>query len=201
MYRLKNRYYTTTIFLNPSIVQFVYSSRGVVGLTCRNQVLQSSDQVKNVLEAFREELDDHRSAINENTNEIQASHEYFEALNNKLDKLSARLDELTIFVKGKKEVSKFKFAPLTKREKEVFQTLFFLSELAPYVTYREIARKMCSSESLIAQYVTNMVEKGIPIMKKYHTGKVYLKLDPEFHDLQVKENIVGLNSLLSNWMH
>lgn len=169
-------------------------------MTCRNQVLQSSDQVKKVLEAFREELDDHRSAINENTNEIQAGHEYFEALNNKLDKLSSRLDELTIIVKGKKEVSKFKFAPLTKREKEVFQTLFFLCELAPYATYREIARKLCTSESLTAQYITNMVEKGIPVMKKYHEGKVYLRIDPVFRDLQLKENIVGLNSLLSNWV-
>jgi len=170
-------------------------------LTCRNDILQSSDRgvFKQVLEAFREELDDHRTSINENTNEIQASYEYFEALDKKLDTLSARLDELTLLVKGKKEGKKFSFSPLTKREKEVFQALFFLVELAPFTTYREIARKVCMTDALVAQYVTNMIEKGIPVLKKYYEGKVYLKLDPGFRDLQLKENVVGLNSLLLNW--
>lgn len=202
MCRLRNRCSRTTIFLNPTAVLSRYSSRGVVGLTCRNQILQSSDQVdfRKVLEAFREELDDHREAINENTNEIQAGHEYFEALNNKLDKLSARLDELTLLVKGKKENRQFQFSPLTKREKDVFQTLFFLCELAPYSTYKEVARRLGLSEALVAQYVTNMIEKGIPVLKKYHENKVFLKIEPSFRDLQLKENIVGLNSLLSNWV-
>lgn len=172
-------------------------------MICRNQAfLQSSNQVdfRKVLEAFREELDDHREAINENTNEIQAGHEYFESLSNKLDKMSSRLDELTMIVKGKKDGKAFQFSPLSKREKEVFQALFFLCELAPYATYREIARRLCISEVLAAQYVTNMIEKGIPILKKYHENKVFLKLEPAFRDLQLKENVVGLNSLLSNWV-
>jgi len=170
------------------------------------EALLSSDQVvfktkvKMILEAFREEVDDHREAINENTNELQTTNEYLGAVNEKLDKMAARLDELTLLVKGKKEETKLSFSPLTKREKEVFQTLFTLCEFAPYATYKEIARKLCITEPLAAQYVTNMVEKGIPVLKKYHEGKVYLKLDPVFRDLQAKENVIGLNSLLSNWV-
>lgn len=189
------------MFLNPANVPFTHSCRGVVDLTCRNQaILQSSDQVSSVLEAFREELDDHRDAINENTNEIQASHEYFEALNNKLDKLSARLDELTLLVKGKKEDKVFNFSPLTKREKEVFQVLLLLCEMAPYAAYREIARRICITDALVAQYVTSMIEKGIPIVKKYHENKVFLKIDSEFRDLQLKKNVLKIDSLLSNWV-
>ncbi|MBD3361633.1 winged helix-turn-helix transcriptional regulator [Candidatus Woesearchaeota archaeon] len=169
-------------------------------MTCRNKILQSSDQVNSVLEAFREELDDHREAINENTNEIQASHEYFEALNNKLDKLSARLDELTLLVKGKKEDKNFNFSPLTKREKEVFQTLLLLCEMAPCTTYREIARRLAMSDALVAQYITNMIEKGIPIVKKYYENKVFLKIDPDFRDLQLKQNVLKIDSLLTNWV-
>lgn len=153
-----------------------------------------------ILEAFREELDDHREAINETTNEVQTTNTYLDAVNDKLDKMASRLDELTLLVKGKKEERKISFSPLTKREKEVFQTLFTLCEFAPYATYREIARKLCITETLAAQYVTNIVEKGIPVLKKYHEGKVYLKLDSTFRDLQAKENVVGLNSLLSNWV-
>jgi hypothetical protein len=178
----------------------------VVGLTDRNQeILLSSDQVvfksrvKLILGSFREELDDHRTAINENTNEIQTTHEYLEALNNKLDNFSARLDELTLIIKGKKDEKTFKFSPLTKREKEVFQAFFHLSEFAPYVTYREIARNLCISEGLVAQYITNMIEKGIPVKKKYYEGKVYFKLEREFRDLQIKKNVLKLNSLLTGW--
>ncbi|MBN1645387.1 hypothetical protein JW851_05130 [Candidatus Woesearchaeota archaeon] len=166
----------------------------------RNEVLLESSQVKNVLEAFREELDDHREAINQNTNEIQAGHEYFEALNNKLDKLSARLDELSLLVKGKKDDKIFNFSPLTKREKEVFQALLLLCEMAPYATYKEIARRLCSTDSLVAQYVTNMIEKGVPILKKYHENKVFLKIDSVFRDLQLKNNVLKIDSLLSNWV-
>jgi DNA-binding NarL/FixJ family response regulator len=172
----------------------------VVDLKHRNEVFLESSQVKNVLEAFREELDDHRESINENTNEIQASHEYFEALNNKLDNLSERLDELTLLVKGKKEGKNFNFSPLTKREKEVFQALLILSEMAPYVTYREIARRLAITDSLVAQYVTNMIEKGIPILKKYHENKVFLKIDKDFRDLQLKKNVLKIDALLSNWV-
>jgi len=49
--------------------------------TGKEEVLLTSEEILNkhftqVLEAVREELDDHRESINENTTEIQTNHEF-----------------------------------------------------------------------------------------------------------------------------
>lgn len=159
-----------------------------------------SAQFRHALAEIREELDDHRQAINENTDEVQANHAYLAALEEKLDKLHARVEELILLVTGKKDEKTYAIAPLTKREKEVFQALYVLGEAQPWVGYAPLARRLCTTEQLVAGFLTNLVEKGVPILKKYDAGKAFVQLAQEFRQKQAKDVVIGMNSLLSHWM-
>ncbi len=157
-------------------------------------------EVSAFMQEVKEELDEHREAINNDTNEIQSNYEYLCELNQKIDKLTERLDSLNLLLNGSKDNKEFKISPLTKREKEVFMALYTLGESINFVTYKELARKLCMTEGLVSNYITNIVEKGIPVLKKYCGGLVYLKLEVKFREKQAKENVVGINTLLSYWL-
>ncbi|MBI2580675.1 hypothetical protein HYV85_02605 [Candidatus Woesearchaeota archaeon] len=70
--------------------------------------------------------------------------------------------------------------------------LYTASDQKP-LAYREIAAAIRESEFLVRGYVTNMVEKGIPIVKRYINDVAYISLDRSFKDRQAKENIVKLS--------
>lgn len=161
---------------------------------------KESTQVREVLEQVQEELEDHRQSINENTDELQSNYAYLASLENKIDKLHATVEELILIVKGKKEEKKYDIKPLTKREKEVFQALYILGETKAWVSYRELARKLCTTDSLVAGFITNLVEKGVPIKKKHDSKKVFVQFEILFREKQAKNVVIGLNSLLSHWI-
>lgn len=160
----------------------------------------AAEALQSVLEGLREELDDHRTAINENTNELQSNHEVINAVEERLDKLSARLEEIYLLVTGKTAEQHVEIQPLTKREREVFQALYVVGEGVPFVSYRQLAKKLNTSEALISGFITNLLEKGVPIVKKYDSGMAFVQLEPKFRQKQAKEVIIGLNSLLSHWI-
>ena len=157
---------------------------------------------KQALEQIRDQFEDHLETINDNTNELHASFDYIGQVELKLDKLTEKVDELSMLLKKQQGIDDkpFHFEPLTNREKEVFFALYTLSQDRHFVTYKDIARKLCDSESLVAAYITNLMEKGIPVKKKYVSRVALLSLDPRFRELQAKENIVGLNSKLTHWV-
>lgn len=153
--------------------------------------------VRSIITEVKEELDDHLTAINQNTSEIQSNHEYLNELDNKIDKLSSRLDQIQLFLQQHADfkVEKqpiFNIAPLNKKEKEVFLILYTLEEQSTGATYTEIARKLMLSETLVGNYIMNMIGKGIPIIKRYIEGKAHLKLDIEFKRVQAKSNIIAI---------
>jgi len=154
-------------------------------------------------EQIKEQFEDHLETINENTNEIQSNFEYMCDLDRKIDKLGERIDQLTNLIREQKgestEKKTFTIQPLTKKEKEVFYALYVLTEHRKYATYKEISRIARFSENLVASYLTNLIEKGIPVVKKYANRTAYLSLNPEFRELQTTENIVGVNTLLTHW--
>lgn len=154
-------------------------------------------QLTKLLEQFREELDDHRLAINENTSEIQATNELFNVLSLKLEKLNEKLDELAFLVKGEKGKEEFKIQPLTSREKRVFLAFYTLGQGQSYVTYDLLAHKAGIQKNLVVNDVTGMIQKGVPVLKKYSGKQVFLRLDGVFCQKQAKDNIVGVNTLLS----
>jgi biotin operon repressor len=160
----------------------------------------AAEAMQSIVEGLREELDDHRAAINENTNELQSNYEYVRSVEEKLDKLHARIEELFLLVQGKQQEHKLQVQPLTKREQEVFQALYVVGEGVPFVSYRQLARKLGISENLISGFITNLVEKGVPVLKKYDAGQAFVQLEPNFRQKQAKEVVIGLNSLLSHWM-
>lgn len=153
-----------------------------------------------VMESIKEELDDHRVAINENTTEIEANFEYIRALEQKIEALAKKVVELSALANGKKEQKTFLFSPLSNKEKEVFFVLYSQTQTQPFTTYKELGKKLNMSDSLVANYITNMLEKGIPLVKRYSEGVVFLKLDDEFKELQAKKNLVGVNTLLTCWL-
>jgi len=160
------------------------------------------EEMKQVVSSIKEELDDHLTAVNENSTEIQANFEYLQELNNKIEKLKDRIDEIYSIVKPSESENKpvFAFKKLNNREKEIFAVIYTLTETHAYVTYDQLAKKTTLSSELVASYVANMVAKGIPITKKYFQKVVYISLDNQFRQLQAKENLVGLNTQITNWI-
>lgn len=153
--------------------------------------------LKEIIKQVREELDEHLCAINENTNEIQANYEYLAKLEAKIEKLSERIERIQLFLEEKlglqrSEVKEFTIEPLTNKEKEVFLTLYTLEETKGLVTYTDIARKTGLPEEFVCSYITRMIEKGVPIVKRYVRDKPYLKLDSRFKELQAKKNILKI---------
>lgn len=169
----------------------------------KSELFPDSDLVReklnDVVGAIREELDDHRQAINEGTQEVAATNEFLNEVTSRLDKLTERVDELTLLIKGAKGEKSFEIRPLSEKEKDVFSSLYLLTESQPYVTYEQIARHASLSKDLAITYITMMIQKGIPVLKKHQGSKVFVRLDDAFRQKQARENIVGLSAPLSRW--
>ena len=147
---------------------------------------------------IKQEFEEHLQAINENTNEISANYEYICELERKLDKLSERVDQIQMYLESYSgnyiaRKNNFDVKKLNRREQEVFLVIYTLEEEKGSLTYGDIAKKLGISEQLAGNYVTSIIEKGVPIIKRYINSKPFLRLDPEFKTLQAKENILQLS--------
>lgn len=147
---------------------------------------------------IKHDFEEHLQAINENTNEISANYEYICELESKLDKLSERVDQIQMCMESSSNINiakrnRFDVERLNRREQEVFLVIYTLEEEKGSLTYGDIARKLGISYELAGSYVTSIIEKGVPIIKRYINSKPYLRLDPEFKTLQAKENILQLS--------
>ncbi len=154
------------------------------------QNILSKDLVKNIRVAFRKiesELNDHLESINANTNEIQSIYELLTELEGKMEKLSSRVDDLHLKLEpSKKKILDFRIEPLTKREKEVFFSIYTDEP----ITYKIISKKLHLEEIMVQEYVTNLIAKGIPMSKKFKNNEIFISLDKEFKELQAKERLV-----------
>lgn len=147
---------------------------------------------------IRQQFEEHLQAINENTNEIAANYEYIFETNNKLDKLSERVDQIQMSLETNSNLqiarrNIFDVKRLNRREQDVFLVIYTLEEEKGSVTYEDIASSLNISLQLAGNYVTSLIEKGVPIIKRYLNSKPHLRLDPEFKTLQAKENILQLS--------
>ena len=154
-----------------------------------------NSKLKVILSSVYNEFEDHLDAINENTNEIQTNFEYLCKLDNKITKLNERIDEIHLILgklTGKRTYKKSSLEnidPLTSKEKNVFMNIY--TEQAP-ISFLELAKKMKMPVTLVREYVTNLLEKGIPIQKTYKNTRPYICLDPKFKNLQAKQNILKI---------
>jgi predicted transcriptional regulator len=152
-------------------------------------------KLKSIFSSIYIEFEDHLDAINENTNEIQTNFEYLCKLDNKITKLNERIDEIHMILSkltGKKTYRKSSLEnidPLTTKEKSVFLNLY--TEQAP-ISYSDLAKKMKMPIPLVREYITNLLEKGIPVQKIYKNTRPYIYLDSKFRNLQAKKNILKI---------
>jgi transcriptional regulator of heat shock response len=162
----------------------------------RSDVDQLREEIKATFQGIREEFDDHLESINDNTNEIQANYEYLCRLDAKLEKLSERLEQvqqwISRFTGIPVEEEQFKDIKLTEKEKEVFLVLYTASNEKP-ITYAYIAKALRESEFLVRSYITNLIEKGVPILKQYIQNTTYLSLDNRFREQQAKRNLLHIS--------
>ena len=109
--------------------------------------------------------------------------------------MKEKLEEIQIFLKNtsnyqiEEGTEKYSIQPLSVNEKRVFILLYTAPNL---LTYNDIAHALNISESLSRSYITNIIEKGVPIVKKYVSGKPYLCLDKDFKKAQAEYNIVRI---------
>ena len=197
LYTLNNN----NLFKTP-MFNYFFTGVSLVLLTEKKRQLYTDifvDTHKDLHDAFsqvKEEFEDHLTAINQNTNEIQANYELVCNIDQKLNKISERLDRMEFFLQKQgmplEEKEQFKPIRLTKREQEIFLILYTLEEIKGTVKYIDIAKKLCLTEDIVASYITNMVQKGVPIIKKYISNQAHLTLNKRFKSLQAKENILGI---------
>jgi len=150
--------------------------------------------MKKAFAVIKAEFDDHLESINQNTNEIQANYEYITRLETKVDKLSERVEELTMCVDHKPGQMKYEVSELTSREKEVFLALYASPK---ELTYKEISHRTGLPENLVICYISNLVTKGVHLNKKYNKNEVCLSIDPQFKEVQMKENMIGITESVS----
>ncbi len=157
-------------------------------------LFNSQESLKKSVDDLKEQTEDHLQAINESTNEIHSNYEYFLEIESKLNKLAERVDEISMLI-GLNQNQKTKELPkLTTVEKEVFLALYSLCEEKEYTTYREISKAVKLSETLIMNYITILIEKGVPIIKSYSNDITKLKLSSYFKTLQTKKDILKINA-------
>lgn len=147
------------------------------------------------LREIREQLEDHLTSINQNTDEIHTNFEEISQLNQKVSKLSERLEELSMQLQmSALPRESFTVEPLTTREQEVFLVLYTEDD---FVSQAEIARRLCLPETLVRQFLTSLMERGVSITRKGHGNDVLVKIDQAFKERQAKENIAGISEQLT----
>jgi len=137
---------------------------------------------------IRTALEDHLKTINENSSEIQALFDYFKEFEIKVERLSQRLDQLQL--NFDQPLEKNNVLPLDQMEKKVFLVLY--TEEIP-LSYVEIAQRSSLPNSLVPELVASLNNKGIPFVRSFVNGQVFLKIDTRFKDRQAKENLVNLS--------
>ncbi|KHO45722.1 MAG: hypothetical protein QS98_C0008G0026 [archaeon GW2011_AR3] len=154
---------------------------------------------KRDVEKVTNELDDHLSTINENTNELQTNYEYLLELDTKIQKLNERMDEFFIMLNPNYRRDEAVFtSPLTKREQEVFLVLYGCND--SLLTYKDISRKTGLPETMVENYVANLIMKRIPVIKMYKNMRTYLRLDEKYRANQAKNDILKLNEAIAERM-
>ena len=100
-----------------------------------------------------------------------------------------QFDEIKIL----QEDIKRQFEGLTKQEFLTFLTIYQLEEELEIVRFNDIAKRLKLSESCVRAYVTKLLEKNIPIVKKRINNRIInLSLLPEFRKLGLKKSLTNM---------
>ncbi len=140
------------------------------------------------LNNLQQALEEHLTAINENTTEIQALFDYLHELEIKHEKLAQRLDRLQL--SHTKVLRKQALLPLNHTEKKIFMALY--TDDTP-LSFIELAERSGVPLALLPECISALSNKGIPFVRSFVNTQMFVKLDPEFKELQAKENVVNVS--------
>ena len=169
----------------------------------------------NRFSSIQEELDEHLQSINENTTEIQANYEYVNKIEEKINKVEEKIEILRLQIEALSKQSEkdivIRLAPkeqlrlveflkkgkeltdldvdeeLSQEEQKLLLILYSARVKGRVLTYSQIADELGMEESLVAGYVTNLIEKGIPVVKHYRGKEVAIELEKNFRYLDLEK--------------
>lgn len=86
-----------------------------------------------------------------------------------------------------------RFASLSRQEFLTFLTLEQLERELGNVSYSDLARRMNLSEGCVRTYVSNLMKKGIPLVKRRLNNKtVNLVIRPDFKELNMRKKLEAI---------
>lgn len=101
--------------------------------------------------------------------------------------------KLELSLKNAENNLNFIFSKLTKQELKAFLTIYQLEDEGINVTYFHISNHMKLSESCTRAYISSLLKKGCPIIKKKVNNKLTLIfVKKEFKTLNLKEKLISL---------
>jgi predicted transcriptional regulator len=80
--------------------------------------------------------------------------------------------------------------PLSSSEKKIFLALY--TEQEP-LTFQDISEKCHLTMAKVREKVSILVDKGLPLQRQLSNSVMMFSLNPEFKELQAKENIINLS--------
>ncbi len=163
------------------------------------QGAKCEEEISIEISRIKEELEDHLLSINESANEIQSLSAEVRHLSNRLQSFESAI-RLVLEKLGLNSGQTWKIVPLSPKEKQVFLALYLITESAPSATYKQLSRRTGFNESLVAGYITSMMEKGVPLQKKHVGGVAFVSIEQSFREAQAKQNILGIQTPLSYWL-
>lgn len=161
------------------------------GRNTDESTLQLRGELRVVFSKIKEEFEDHLESINQNTIEIQSSFEYLSRLANRVEKIEQRLARFDM--EESRPQNQIETVLLTRDEEEIFAVLADATRKRQLVTYESLAVRADVSKTFCAHLVASLIEKGIPILKKFSDGSVFLELEPSFVEHEIKVNIVTID--------
>ena len=151
--------------------------------------------IKKAFDKVKEEMTDHLDSINSNTNEINSNSSYIKDLEKMIVKLNEKIDNLNMKIselKGESQnFNEIKNIQLNPKEVEIFKLLY--ENMGDLFDYKKISRTLGYTETTVKRKISSMINKGIPIVKKYFENNTFLVLDADFSNLQAKKNVLKLN--------
>ena len=163
-----------------------------------DKLKEMNDMLKVSFKKIRSEMDEHLESINENTKEFDVVYKYMYELEEKIEKLNERIDDVYMLIGKREKYQNFQLKEkLTIREQEVFLILYTNVDNEGPLSYRDIAKSLNLTDNLVRECISGLVEKGVPLVKKYIHNKTYLELDENFRLMQAKHNLLDINENLT----
>ena len=138
---------------------------------------EKETQLKLAFWKIKEELGVHLETINASTQEIEEIFEAITRFESKIDKIEERIEKLEL----ERQHPMRTMIMLPPREEEVYGLLFVRDDR---MSHRQIANALSLSEEVVSGAVSNLIAKGIPVLRQVTSENVLIYLDKEFRESQ-----------------